>query len=160
MIDKLFCYGTLMIPAIFSATSGQRAQWEPAVLAGYQRYQMRDQPYPGIVRRSGAVVSGCLYRGVVSKALDKLDSYEGEWYIRRLVKVHCSHNKVVTAWCYEVRAMHKNKVGQGDWDLKDFVQQHLAPTLAQLSVRQTFINKSRNHSISKKAVTSARRLFG
>ena len=135
MINRLFCYGTLMAPPLFTRISGVPASMEAATLLDYQRFQMKSRSYPGIVSCVGAEVQGCLYHGVGTGPLARLDQYEGDWYKRKLVTVRGAENKMVKAWCYVVQNFHAHKVGADDWCLDAFVEKHLRQTLAQLSFR-------------------------
>jgi len=135
MNNKLFCYGTLMVPEVFTRISASRASMEAAILPGYRRYQMQGRPYPGLVRSSGSEVQGCLYHGVEPDPLRRLDQYEGPWYKRCLVKVRCAGNKTVLAWCYVIRDFHINKLGNNDWQLQDYMENHLRQTFEQLFLR-------------------------
>lgn len=135
MVKNLFCYGTLMVPEVFARISATDSSAETATLLGYRRFQMQGKSYPGSVRSPGGLIQGCLYRNIGSKALRRLDHYEGAWYKRCLVRVSCAEQKTVLAWCYVIRDFHINKLGNADWQLQAFVGNHLSLTLERLSMR-------------------------
>lgn len=138
MIKRLFCYGTLMAPALFEKISGVSAVGEAATLPGYRRYQLQGKPYPAVVRCPESEVQGCLYHGLGAGQLRRLDKYEGEWYRRTLVNVRCADNNMVKAWCYVIRGFHAGKLGQQDWSLEEFLRQHLPATMERLSFRNEY----------------------
>lgn len=102
MIDRLFAYGTLEDPEVVRALTGRSFAAIEARLPGYDRYLLRGQPYPGIVRSPGGVVPGTLYLGVDGDALRRLDRYEGPPYRRTEVTVATGSAGRVAAWAYVI----------------------------------------------------------
>ena len=102
MTDRLFAYGTLEDRGLVRALTGRSFAAIEARLPGYDRYLLRGQPYPGIVRSPGGVVPGTLYLGVDGDALRRLDRYEGPPYRRTEVAVVTYDAGRVAAWAYVI----------------------------------------------------------
>ncbi len=60
---------------------GQYASCD-ATLAGYRRFAVRDETYPGIVVSTGSSVAGLVYADVDADDVARLDQFEGELYER------------------------------------------------------------------------------
>jgi gamma-glutamylcyclotransferase (GGCT)/AIG2-like uncharacterized protein YtfP len=136
VIDRLFCYGTLMVPELFESISGVKALSQEAILPGYRRSQLQRRAYPGIAQHAGSEVQGCVYRGLGPRLLKRLDVYEGEMYQRKLVNVHCADNRSVKAWCYVIRDFHAGKLAHQEWSLDHFLQHYLDQAMAGLKLRK------------------------
>jgi len=73
MID-LFVYGTLQIPEVFQAVTGNRTPAEPARLAEHARYRLKGLTYPGLIVEAGAVTEGLLFRRLGTPEVARLDA--------------------------------------------------------------------------------------
>lgn len=98
-INHLFVYGTLMAPETIKVITGQPLQGTPAYITGYQRFQVKNKNYPGIIKSDG-IVHGLLYSNVSPESIAKLDLYEGSEYNREKVEVFLVPTSQLTAWCY------------------------------------------------------------
>jgi hypothetical protein len=91
MTQSLFCYGTLMAPAVTQTLLGRLPTSAKAVLQGsdFRRHPVRSQVYPGLVRVSGsnsnsntaaavASVDGIIYYDLSPTEIKVLDWYEDD----------------------------------------------------------------------------------
>jgi gamma-glutamylcyclotransferase (GGCT)/AIG2-like uncharacterized protein YtfP len=125
----LFCYGTLELPAVMQAVSGQLPGREPAALHGYRRGLILGRDYPGI-EPADDCVSGTLYRSPGPGALQRIDRFEGSEYTRQRVTVRTARGNI-RAWAYLPRP-GRARVGHLDWDPRRFERRELARYLRRL----------------------------
>lgn len=114
----LFAYGSLMCPDIMLRVSGLDLPAQAATLLGYRRYAVLNEPYPGIVRQPGASVTGVLYQGVTEAAWERLDTFEGEAYVREQVVI-----ADVPAWAYVIKAEFASCLSRSDWSYAQFLRE-------------------------------------
>jgi len=129
---RLFCYGTLMIPAVWQRVVGRGASACDALLKNYERRRMQGKAYPGLVRKAGAQTRGVVYQQLNEHDLRRLDRYEGRQYKRVRVSVCLSDDNVVCSWCYVTRARYTNLLGREYWSLRDFVDNDLQTYLRRI----------------------------
>ena len=129
MIDRLFTYGTLEIPAVFRVVAGASRPSKPAVLHGYARFLVRGECFPGITERAGQVTSGTLYFDVDTAMLARIDRFEGAEFERRVVEVSAD-GKRFSAYVYTVLP---ETLSDDPWDQGVFLQHHLPEFLAARS---------------------------
>ena len=128
----VFCYGTLMFPELMAAVCGRRlAPRRGAVLAGYARYRLREEAFPGIAAAPGAEVRGVLYCGVGARTLQRLDRYEDDYYDRRLLRVRAAAGPL-KAWIFVVRERHLDRLTDAPWDAEEFRRRRLGRLLRRL----------------------------
>lgn len=116
-----FAYGSLMCEDIMSGVCGHTGAGEPAILAGFARHPVRDEHYPGILPRSGAVVRGVLYRNVAPDALTQLDTFEGAQYYRTHVRVQLADGQEISADTYVFKPEYAHLLVPGDWNFEQFI---------------------------------------
>jgi hypothetical protein len=121
MTDSCFTYGSLMCEDIMSFVSGQAVRCEPAVLENHVRHPVRDEDYPGMIAQPGERVTGMVYRGLSTAALDRLDRFEGEMYVRCRVGVTDAAGIALDAWAYVFRPEFVGLLLPGDWDFEAFL---------------------------------------
>lgn len=119
---RLFCYGTLQIPAVLEAVIGHRLQGIRAVLPGYAAFQIRQAEYPGLVRSPGNKTSGRLYSDVTPLELDVLDRFEGRLYRRRHQILLKDNGQRIQAWVYMVAPGRQKQVTARPWHLDRFMR--------------------------------------
>lgn len=130
----LFCYGTLMVEAVFSCiTSVAKPVALPATLTGFERRALSGKAYPGIRKSPAGAVQGVIYR-TPKLVLPALDRYEGDMYFREAVTVQTEHG-AEQAWCYILRPRYCHLMLKSDWSLQTFRSKHLQSYLEQ--IRQT-----------------------
>jgi len=126
---RIFAYGTLQFPDIAAAVAGRRLPASAARLHGYARFQLKGEPYPGIVPRAGASVPGVVYEGVDGIVLDRLDEFEGEMYRREDVQVIVDdgvdgdgEGTPLAAQTYVIRPRWRSLLRPVDWDPDSFAR--------------------------------------
>ena len=121
MSSRCFTYGSLMCADIMTRVCGHATDACNAVLAGHSRHPVRGEDYPAIVPDEGGRVVGRLYAGIGASAWERLDSFEGHQYERRLVTVTLQDEQQLDAWAYVFRPQYGALLGPGDWDFEAFV---------------------------------------
>lgn len=111
-----------MCEDIMAAVCGRPFVGEPATLPGFVRRPVAGTAYPGIVRETGALVHGRLYRDVGGDAFERLDAFEGEQYARLTVRVRLAHGREVRAEVYVFRDAFAHLLSPGDWDFDAFLE--------------------------------------
>lgn len=125
-MDRLFTYGTLMVPEVIEAVLGRPVgRATSAKLPDYGCYRVRDCQYPAILAEAGCVTTGCVYRDLSPTSLKQLDRYEGDLYDRRLVCVQLLDGGSLEVWTYVLHTRHQRLLTQDPWDLDDFVERRL-----------------------------------
>ena len=125
MKNRLFCYGTLQIPEVMKAVTGQTFPGESARLPGHAIYRVKDAEYPGVIESADSQTSGVLYSGVNDEDLKVLDLFEGDLYERRLLKVNTKDSKSYHAWVYVISPKNRTHLTREAWHLKTFVKKGL-----------------------------------
>lgn len=125
MIDRLFVYGTLLIPEALQAVTGKIFVSTEGKLRGYGRYRLTGRVYPGIIKSAHRSVHGYIYHGVDRHSLDRLDAFEAEEYRRIRVMVMESGGNRTPAYTYVIRACFAKLLMKQDWDLGGFVKRDL-----------------------------------
>ncbi|MEQ8288454.1 MAG: gamma-glutamylcyclotransferase family protein [Gammaproteobacteria bacterium] len=121
---SVFTYGTLQVPTVMTAVTGQSFPYQPALLPGYRRYQIKNRVYPAIVPDESASTPGVLYNDINDEALALLDEFEDVLYDRLQVVVQ-QEGKPVNAYAYVIAAKYMDRLASHDWDLSEFERQHL-----------------------------------
>ena len=122
MTNRLFCYGTLQIPEVMKAVTGQTYHGVNARLPGYAIYRVKDAEYPGVIDAPDHETSGVLYRGLSDEDLAVLDLFEGELYERRLLEVNSEDGKSYHAWVYVICPKNRAYLTRETWHLKTFMK--------------------------------------
>ena len=122
MKNRLFCYGTLQLPEVMKAVTGQTYHGVNARLPGYAIYRVKEALYPGIIESPDHETSGILYRGVSDEDLKLLDLFEGELYERRLLQANTEDGKSYYAWVYVISLKNKSYLTKETWHLKAFMK--------------------------------------
>ncbi|BFZ54575.1 hypothetical protein PYCC9005_001612 [Savitreella phatthalungensis] len=90
-VTSCFFYGTLMHAKVLARVAGadEKRVYIPAVLEGHRRHRVRGMDYPAVVpdTTSGASVRGMLVENLDTRAIERLDAFEGDEYVRRQVTV-------------------------------------------------------------------------
>ena len=117
---RVFAYGTLMFDEVMEAVVGRRFEGVPARLRGYERYQVRGQSYPAIVRREEGVTEGTLFSGIDEETLARLDRFEGSSYQREWVTLDTGER----AWAYVVAPGEEPLLSDQSWNPDEFLREH------------------------------------
>jgi gamma-glutamylcyclotransferase (GGCT)/AIG2-like uncharacterized protein YtfP len=99
-MEKLFVYGTLRVPEIRNKIAGREiASGGKDFLSGFRLSTIGDgnETYPIIIEEVGITkpIEGEILE-VTAEELLKLDEYEGDWFVRRKVKLKSG----TKAWVY------------------------------------------------------------
>jgi gamma-glutamylcyclotransferase (GGCT)/AIG2-like uncharacterized protein YtfP len=78
----IFTYGSLMFPQVWQSVVRRQYRSVPAILAGYSRFAIAGETYPGMVAQSGGSVRGVVYFDVDADDTAALDMFEGHQYRR------------------------------------------------------------------------------
>lgn len=129
--DRLFCYGTLCVPAVMRRVCGHLPARQSGHLSGFIRYGLSGRPYPGLRRGRGAPVDGILYTGLTRGHWRRLDQFEGREYRRIRVQVETAKGRTL-AWVYVHQPRQYRQRVRGGWSLARFQHEQLHLYLAQL----------------------------
>lgn len=99
MLRRLFCYGTLEVPAIMAALIGRVPRGRAATLTAHRCRRLRNRPWLGIAPAPGELTSGTLYERLTPAELRRLDGYEGADYRRGTVRVDTREGRR-RSWAY------------------------------------------------------------
>ncbi|MFW5969730.1 MAG: gamma-glutamylcyclotransferase family protein [Halofilum sp. (in: g-proteobacteria)] len=119
----LFAYGTLQFPDIIGAVTGRTPAGTPAVLDGYARYGVRNEPFPGIVPSEVHQVEGVLYTDVTPTEHRRIDVFEGAPYHRETVLVRLPDDAPsIEAITYVIRPRWRTIMSTAGWDPDEFAR--------------------------------------
>ena len=135
MKSHLFAYGTLEIPAVMYAVTGQHYLTEAATLPDYTRYLLVNKHYPGIVPQVDAEVNGVLYRNLSPQTWQRLDRYEDDFYQRQKVRVVSACGDFLEAWTYIIPVDKRYLLSQIPWDRRYFTKHRLRRFIAGIARR-------------------------
>jgi gamma-glutamylcyclotransferase (GGCT)/AIG2-like uncharacterized protein YtfP len=128
---KIFAYGTLQVPEVMRAVTGDVFPSQPARLHGYARYCIRNRAYPGLRREAGSFIDGVLYENVSSRALKNLDAFEDDFYRRETLTVVTGTGSQTDAEVYIVTPAHYRLLVRRSWELERFKETALRGFLAR-----------------------------
>ncbi len=135
MKSHLFAYGTLEIPAVMYAVTGQHYPAEAARLPGYTRYLLQNKPYPGIVPGEHSEVNGMLYRNLSPQIWRRLDRYEDDFYQRQQVTIITARGESLDVWTYVIPANKHHLLSQIPWDPRYFTKHRLRRFISGIANR-------------------------
>ena len=119
---SIFVYGTLMCKDIFQSVSRTLPRAQKATLKGYRRFAIKNEYYPGVIEQKGFDVEGLVYDEVPEQSWVLLDSFEGDMYERKEVKVHLENGENVDAFVYVIKPEYTHLMGANDWSFERFVR--------------------------------------
>jgi gamma-glutamylcyclotransferase (GGCT)/AIG2-like uncharacterized protein YtfP len=129
---NVFAYGTLAIPAVMTAVTGQEFPHQKATAYNYHRALLQGKIYPGIIEQEGAVTTGRVYFAVDDEAIGRLDWYEDNYYERRCLEIETEAGKIVPAYAYVIPAALASLLDQVTWNENWFIENHLESFLRRL----------------------------
>lgn len=124
--QRLFCYGTLQIPAVLEAVIGRPLAGLDARLPGFSAFMIRGEVYPGIVRTAGGMTAGRLYPSCSPLELAVLDRFEGRLYRRLALPVTTADGRRVRAWVYGIACGREKMLTATPWRLEVFTRARYA----------------------------------
>lgn len=128
MEKNLFVYGTLLVPEIWQAVTGEgHGRWLDASLPGYLVRRVRGADFPAISPSAapGDAVPGRVALGVSAEALARLDAYEDAFYERREVAVETGGGLLAAEAYVVVQQLAPGLLGEEGWTLKWFRREAL-----------------------------------
>ncbi len=121
--EAIFAYGTLQFPDIIAAVTGRPLAGRPAVLDGYARFGIHNEPFPGIVPSEPHQVEGVLYTGIMPAERRRIDIFEGEPYYREAVQVRLPEDGTsIEAVTYVIRPHWRTVMSTAGWDPEEFAR--------------------------------------
>lgn len=132
MSNRLFAYGTLLAPELFSRIVGREILGTPSVLQGYACYRVRRAAYPAITMQAGAVTHGKVFDNIDAGEWGNLDEFETDLYDRREVTVVLDDNTLAPAQTYVIAARFRERLTKEPWNLALFREKHLRRYLKHL----------------------------
>jgi len=127
---RVFAYATLQFPEVLRHVLGRDLPGAAARLHGYRRARFVSGGFPGLLPDATATVDGTLYCSLRPADLARLDDFEGDLYVRRLVPVTAALETQL-AFVYLVAARHR-RLFTGEWDADDFVVHELGAFLERI----------------------------
>ncbi|MBI3561713.1 MAG: gamma-glutamylcyclotransferase [Gammaproteobacteria bacterium] len=109
-----------MFAPVMRAVCGVVPASQPAWLVDFARYQVRAQPFPGILRLPGGRVEGVLYHRLSPVQLQRLDTYESDFYLRTAVLVITTAGARLEVQTYVVAQTAARHVLSYGWDERWF----------------------------------------
>lgn len=97
-----------MCDDIMLQVSGTKPRHQKARLNGFFCSQIHRETYPGISPGVEHIVEGVLYFDVNHSALARLDSFEGEYYLRNKITVICSPQTEISATAYIIKPQYNH----------------------------------------------------
>lgn len=132
MTVHLFTYGTLTLPEVMQAVTGQIFPATDALLPGYERFCLVDRLYPGIIRTGQQSTLGRIYFDIDPISLHRLDYFEGDLYSRQAVTVVLPEHSTLYADTYVVPSSQRNQLSSQAWSAEQFRRLHLPQFLVQV----------------------------
>lgn len=123
MSNNVFVYGTLMLPQVVEALTGNLFTSKAAILNGYSRYVFKGKCYPGIVEDKTGCVEGVLYLNIDDRTLSIFDWFEAILYERCLLEIQIKDETIQT-FAYIVLQKHQQKLNNLPWSLEKFIEEY------------------------------------
>lgn len=121
MSRHVFTYGSLMFAPVWEQVVTGRYRGVAATLAGYRRFALLGETYPGMVREPSGSVSGVLYFDVSEADLAALDHFEGNEYERCSVGLRLGDASHVSGDTYVFTALER--LSDQPWEPENFALQ-------------------------------------
>jgi len=125
-MSHLFAYGSLQIPEVFAAVTGQQVQGLPSRVEGYARYRLKGLSYPGLLAEPSSMTHGILYPDLNAESWMRLDQFEDNFYRREILEVWCQELGAVRAEGYVIPPGESRRIEWCEWSLEEFRCKHLA----------------------------------
>ena len=110
--------------------AGRRFASCAARLRGYRRRLLRGVVYPGLVPAADDTTAGVLWQGLDRAALARIDRFEGNLYLRPLLRVELESGAECEAFVYVLRPDRHALASEASWSEADFRARHLGEYLA------------------------------
>ena len=130
--DKLFVYGTLMVPEIVRIVLGRPLEGTDAHLLNYRPFMIKDACYPALASAAGYTTEGLVYSDISPSEMATLDAYEGAMYEKRLVSVTYADGTEEAVLTYVVAPAYRHRLDSKVWCLDAFMSRHMNDYIAEL----------------------------
>jgi gamma-glutamylcyclotransferase (GGCT)/AIG2-like uncharacterized protein YtfP len=117
----VFTYGSLMFPEVWRIVVGREFRTVEGAVNGYAIHRVSEAPYPGIVAEAGSTVHGLVYLEVDPTSVARLDTFEGEYYERLSLSIHCVDGHRRTADAYVIPEENRHVLTTEPWTAESFV---------------------------------------
>jgi gamma-glutamylcyclotransferase (GGCT)/AIG2-like uncharacterized protein YtfP len=140
-MTAVFTYGSLMFAEVWDRVVRGYYASAAARVAGFRRYAVSGEAYPGVVREAGARVEGRLYFDVDANDQRRLDEFEGRDYqrvaapVRLLEPASCGpagSELVGELYLY----LPADRLTQADWDPVAFERERMSRFIATFCRRR------------------------
>ena len=122
---SVFAYGTLAVPEVMLAVTGNSFPSTPAILEGYSAFLIEGECFPAVAVTSGGVTTGVMYLGLDKPTLKLLDKFEGDLYQRKRVAVRSETLGLMSAETHIIGKQAKDRLTSEPWDMDSFLSKHL-----------------------------------
>ncbi len=99
---------------------------------GYARVSLKDRNYPGITINKDSMIDGVLYANLDQDALKRLDFYEGDEFVREVIKVELNNKKITEAYTYFISPKFQHILTNLPWNFKEYKDKHLSSDLKKI----------------------------
>ena len=121
MLTNIFTYGTLMFEPVWIKVTGSPHNSQKAILTGFERKSVKDQFYPVLIPSKNQLkLQGVVYCDIDEATLCKLDMFEGDSYLRKIVRVNLYNGDALDAQTYILKKEYYHIIGSTDWDPLQF----------------------------------------
>ena len=135
MAENLFVYGTLLYDEVWNEVVGHKREKQSAKAFGWARYYVNNKLYPGLISSLDSVVDGMLITGLTNQEWSKLDKFEDDLYIRKLIDITLENNTTIQSYAYIVEQANCKYLSSIPWEPKKFKQLELKKFLFKLKSR-------------------------
>ena len=135
MAENLFVYGTLLYDEVWNEVVGHKREKQSAKAFGWARYYVNNKLYPGLISSLDCVVDGMLITGLTNQEWSKLDKFEDDLYIRKLIDITLENNTTIQSYAYIVEQANCKYLSSIPWEPKKFKQLELKKFLFKLKSR-------------------------
>lgn len=122
----VFTYGSLMFDPVWSQVVRGRYRSASAELAGFQRWCVRGEQYPGLWAAAGGHVSGRLYYDLDPADMSRLDAFEGDYYQRQSLSCEVG-TETINAEVYLFKSRYRHLLSDQEWQPDAFERHGLQP---------------------------------
>lgn len=116
--QKLFCYGSLMLPDLREHLIQKKSNQSAAIEKGFRRFKVRQRTYPGLIAEGKSEVRGVIIYPLDLDDFEKLDEYEGLEYYRSEIEVlNEDSGKLEMVQAYLYNKTYTQNITDQSWDL-------------------------------------------
>jgi gamma-glutamylcyclotransferase (GGCT)/AIG2-like uncharacterized protein YtfP len=125
MLNNIFVYGTLMYREVWGKVVKGDYINCAATINGYERFAIKNEVYPAVIKYPNTQVEGIIWKGVNSADLDSLNAFEGEYYSLERGKAIDHDGQVISVLFYLLKDQYQSILESNKWDKHQFEFNHL-----------------------------------